>query len=57
MLDDALGLRHGEGLCVGIGNDEVDALQSGRDHVVNRIAAGAADPKHDNARLSSREYR
>ena len=50
-LDDALGLRRGERLCVGIGDNEVDALQSGRDHVVDGIAAGAADPKHDNARL------
>ena len=50
-LDDALGLRHGERLCVGIGDDELDALQPGRDHVVDGIAAGSADPKHDNARL------
>src|ERR1700738_1525993 len=50
-LDDALGLRHGERLCVGIGDDEVDALQPASDHVVDGIAAGAADPKHDNARL------
>ena len=48
---DALGLRHGQRLGVGIGDDEVDALQPGRDHVVDGIAAGAADPKHDNARL------
>jgi len=44
-LDDALGLRHGERLCVGIGDDEVDPLQPGRDHVVDGIAAGAADPQ------------
>ena len=50
-LDDALGHRHGERLCVGIGDDEVDALQPRRDHVVDGIAAGAADSKHDNARL------
>src|SRR5258705_12364369 len=50
-LDDALGHRHGERLCVGIGDDEVDALQSGRDHVVDGVAAGAPDPKYDNARL------
>jgi hypothetical protein len=25
-------------------------LQPGRDHVVDGVAAGAADPKHDNAR-------
>ena len=28
-LDDALGLRHGERLGVGIGDDEIDALQAG----------------------------
>ena len=50
-LDDALGPRHGERLRVGIGDDKFDALQPGRDHVVDGIAAGAADPKHDNARF------
>jgi len=50
-LDNALGLRHGKRLCVGIGDDEVDALQPGLDHVVDGIAASAADPKHDNTRL------
>ena len=46
-----LGHRHGERLCVGIGDDEVDALQPGRDHVVDGIATGAADSKHDNTRF------
>jgi hypothetical protein len=50
-LDDALGHRHGERLCVGIGDDEVDALQPGRDHIVDGVAAGAANSKHDNAGL------
>src|SRR6476660_2581725 len=50
-LDDALGHRHGERLCVGIGDDEVDALQPGRDHVVDGVAAATADPKYDNTRL------
>ena len=50
-LDDALGLRHGKRLSIGIGDDEIDALQPGRDHVVDRIATGTADPKDDNARL------
>ena len=50
-LDDALGLGHGERLRVGIGDDEVDALQAGRDHVVDRIAAGAADAEHGDARF------
>ena len=51
-LDDASGHRHGTRLCVGIGDDEVYALQPGRDHVVDGIVAGAPDSKHNNARLS-----
>ena len=50
-LHDALGLRHGQRLGVGIGDDEVDALQPGRDHVVDGIAAGAADTEHGDPRL------
>ena len=50
-LDDALGLRHGERLRVGVGDDEVDALEAGRDHVVDGIAAGAADAEHGDPRL------
>ncbi len=50
-LHDALGLRHGKRLRVGIGDDEIDALQSGGDHVVDGISAGAADPEHGDARL------
>ena len=50
-LHDALGLRHGQRLGVGIGDDEVDALQPGRDHVVDGIAAAAADTEHGDSRL------
>ena len=50
-LDDALGLRHGERLRVGVRHDEIDALETGADHVVDRIAAGAADAEHGDARL------
>ena len=50
-LDDALGLGLGERLCVGSGDDEIDALKACRDHVVNSVTAGAADPEHGNARL------
>ena len=50
-LDDALGLRQGERLRVGVGDDEIDTLQAGRDHVVDGIAAGAADAEHGDARL------
>src|SRR5262249_19491765 len=41
----------GEGLCIGVGNDEVHTLQPRHDHVVDGIAAGAADAEHDDARL------
>ena len=50
-LDDAFGLGHGERLRVRIGDDEIDALQARRDHVVDCIAAGAADPEYRKARL------
>jgi len=50
-LNDALGLGHGERLGVGIGDDEVDALQPGRDHVVDGIAAGTADAEYGNSRF------
>ena len=50
-LDDALGLRHGERLRVGVGDDEVAAQQAGRDHVVDGVAAGAADAEHGDPRL------
>ena len=48
-LHDAFGLRHGEGLRVGVGDDEIDALQTGGDHVVDGIAARAADTEHGDA--------
>ena len=56
-LDDALGLRHGQRLRVGVGDDEVDALQAGRDHVVDGVAAGAADAEHGDAAASARGCR
>src|ERR1043165_6281017 len=56
-LHDALRLRHRERLRVGIGDDEVDALQSGGDHVVDRIAAGAADAEHGDPRLQLADVR
>ena len=45
-LDDALGFRHRERLRVGVGDDEVDALQPAGDHVVDGVAAGTARPEH-----------
>ena len=50
-LHDALRLGHGERLRVGIGDDEIDTLQSGGDHVVDGIAASAADAEHGDPRL------
>jgi hypothetical protein len=49
-LDGARGLGRGERLCVGVGDDKIDALQASRDHVVDGIAAGAADAEHNDAR-------
>ena len=37
------GLQH---LAVGVGDDEVDALDAGLDHRVDRVAAAAADADH-----------
>ncbi len=50
-LHDALRLRHGERLRVGVGDDEIHALQPGGDHVVDGVAAGAAYAEHGNPRL------
>ena len=50
-LDDALGLRQRQRLGVGVGDDEIDALQARGDHVVDGVAAGAADPEHGDPRL------
>ena len=50
-LDDALGARQRERLRVGIGDDEIDALQARRDHVVDGVAAGAAHAEYGDPRL------
>ena len=50
-LDDACGLRHGERLGIRVGHHKIYALQASRDHVVDRIATGAADAEHGDARL------
>jgi len=41
-LDNLFCARRGESLRVGVGDDEVDPGEAGDDHVVDRIAAGAA---------------
>ncbi len=50
-LNDALGLRQRQRLRVGVGDDEVDALEAGRDHVVDGIAAGTANAEYGNPRF------
>src|SRR6202041_2520895 len=56
-LHDALRLGHGERLRVGIGDDEIDTLQSGGDHVVDGIAARAADAEYGNPGLQLADVR
>src|SRR5260370_35131397 len=56
-LHDALRFRHRERLRVGIGDDEIDTLQSGGDHVVDGIAARAADAEHGDPRLQLADVR
>ncbi len=50
-LHDAFSLRHGEGLCIGVSDDEVHPLKAGGDHVVDGIAARAADTENGDTRL------
>ncbi len=49
QLNAPAGLGLGQGLGVGVGDDEFDAFQPGFDHVVDGIAAGAADTEHGDA--------
>ncbi len=51
QLDAPVGLGEGQLLGVGVGDDELDALKPGLDHVVDRVAAGAADAEDDDPRL------
>jgi len=50
-LDDAFGPRHGQRLGIRVGDDEVDPLEAGTDHVVDDVAARAADAENGNPRL------
>ncbi len=50
-LNAALGGRAHQGLRVGVGDDELHALEAAFDHVVDGVAAGAAHSEHGNARL------
>ncbi len=49
-LDAAIGARLRHRLRIGIGDDELNALQMRLDHVVDRIAAGTADANHRDLR-------
>ncbi len=51
QLDDALRLAERERLRVGVGADEVHAVQTRRDHVVDGVAAGTADTENGDAGL------
>ena len=44
----------GQRLSVGVRHDEIHALQLGRDHVVDRIAARPADTEHSDSRTQFR---
>ena len=50
-LKTAVGARARQGLCIGIGHDELDALEVRLDHVVDGVAAGSANTKHEDPRL------
>ena len=56
-LNAALGGRARQGLRVGVGDDELDALQTAFDHVVDGIAARPADTEYGDARLEFGEIR
>jgi hypothetical protein len=49
-LDDTFGPRRGQGLGIRVGHDEIDALEPGIDHVVDGVAARAADAENGNPR-------
>jgi hypothetical protein len=50
-LDDAFGPRLAQSLGIRVGDDEVDALEPGIDHVVDGVTARAADAENGNPRL------
>ena len=53
QLHATVGLGERQMLRVGVGDDELDALQTGIDHVVHGIAARAADAEDDDPGFSS----
>jgi hypothetical protein len=50
-LDQPLGLGHRQRLRISVGDHELDAAKPGRDHVVDCVAAAAADTEHSDAGL------
>ena len=50
-LDDAFGPRHGERLGIRVGDDEVDPVETGIDHVVDGVTTPAADAENGDPRL------
>ena len=56
-LDPAVGGRSVERLRVGVGDDEVDALDVGAHHVGDGVAAGAADADHADPRAKLVDFR
>ncbi len=56
-LDARVGPALLQGLRVGVGHDELDALQRLVDHVVHRVAARAAHPEDGDARLQLFPFR
>ena len=57
QLDAAIGLGERQVLRVGVGDDELDPFEAGVDHVVDGVAAGAADAEDDDAGLQFRVLR
>ena len=56
-LDPPVRRRCVERLGIGVGDDEVDALDIGADHVRDRIAAGAADANDADPRTKFVDFR
>ncbi|MND28511.1 hypothetical protein D3C80_189950 [compost metagenome] len=50
-LNDPVCLRHGQRLSIRVGDDEVDALEAGRDHVVDSVTTTATDTEDGDAWL------
>jgi len=57
QLDATVGLGEGQVLGVGIGDDELDPFKASVDHVVDSVAARAADAEDDDPGLQFRGLR